>query len=178
MAGDAALNPILAQRLRTLGINEAACAACQLPPQDEAADLVQGEPDLFGRTQYMTPATATAWHRMREQARSDRVTLHLISAFRSVDYQCRLIEQKLADGRTLPEILRVNAIPGFSEHHTGRALDLGTDEVEPLTLAFEQTPAFDWLTRNAHRFDFHMSFPRDNPFDIDYEPWHWMHQSG
>ena len=64
-------------------------------------------------------------------------------------------------------------IPGFSEHHTGRALDLSTPGSEPLSEAFDQTAAFDWLNTHARRFEFSMSYPRNNTTGINYEPWHW-----
>ncbi len=172
------MNRTLVERLQRLGIDEADYAACLLPPQIEAVDLIQCEPDVFDRVQFMTPATVTAWCRMQREAQREGIPLNLVSAFRSIDYQCQLIERKLTEGRTLPDILKVNAIPGFSEHHTGQALDLGTNEVEPLTLSFAETAAFDWLSWYAHRFDFYLSFPQDNPFGIDYEPWHWMHRTG
>ena len=41
--------------------------------------------------------------------------------------------------------------------------------------SFEATPAFAWLQRNATRHRFHLSYPRDNPHGITYEPWHWRH---
>ena len=69
----------------------------------------------------------------------------------------------------------VSAPPGYSEHHTGYAVDLG-DGSRPSThveVTFETTPAFAWLQANARRYNFEMSFPRDNPQNIHYEPWHW-----
>ena len=38
---------------------------------------------------------------------------------------------------------------------------------------FENTGAFDWLSRRASQFGFHLSYPRDNPHGVIYEPWHW-----
>ena len=92
-----------------------------------------------------------------------------------MSYQCELIERKLAAGRSIDDILRVNAPPGYSEHHTGRALDLTTPGIEPLTMAFETTAAFSWLSRHAETFEFMLSYPRDNDAGIDYEPWHWAY---
>lgn len=65
--------------------------------------------------------------------------------------------------------------PGYSEHHTGYAIDIG-DGARPdthLSEAFEDTPAFRWLEKNAARFSFELSFPRHNPQGVSYEPWHW-----
>jgi D-alanyl-D-alanine carboxypeptidase len=70
-------------------------------------------------------------------------------------------------------LLGVSAPPGYSEHHSGGAVDVTTEGVPPLELDFEDTPAFRWLSDHAHKFGFHLSFPRDNPCGYAYEPWHW-----
>ena len=95
---------------------------------------------------------------------------------RSVKHQCEVIRRKLNEGRSLDDILRNNAIPGYSEHHTGRALDLHSGEGSVLTESFDQTPAYNWLTANADRFGFYLSYPKNNPLGISYEPWHWYHK--
>ena len=171
----------LATRLRNLGIPGDAIERCQLPPQIETTHLVQSEDDIYGRRQLMTPTTLARWQQMKTAATKDGIGLVLVSAFRSIDYQCELIERKLAAGRSIEDILKVNTLPGYSEHHTGRALDLHyshSDESdsgtgEPLTEAFGQSSAFDWLHRHAGTYDFSLSYPPDNTSGIAYEPWHW-----
>ena len=101
------------------------------------------------------------------------MVLSVVSAFRSYDYQALLIRQKLERGRTLAEILAVNAPPGCSEHHTGRALDIGTPGCPPVDEVFEQTEAYAWLQRHAGDCGFSLSYPRGNPHGYVYEPWHW-----
>lgn len=167
----------LDNRLAELGITAAMRSACRTPVCEEASDLVDAGTDMFGRSQRMTPQTRSAWLDMRAAAAADDIELKLVSAFRSVDYQCEVISRKLAAGRSIDEILRVNAIPGHSEHHSGRALDLHSGDAEPLEESFEKTAAFDWLSRHAARFGFHLSYPRDNQEGIDYEPWHWCYQA-
>ena len=168
--------PGLNESLRALGITAQHINECCLPSYTEAKDLVEAGVDMFDRPARMTAATFSAWCAMKEAAHLDGIDLKLVSAFRSVDYQCEVIARKLAEGRTIDEILCVNAIPGHSEHHTGRALDLHAGEEEPLTPGFEQHPAFEWLTRHAGSFGFSLSYPRDNADGIDYEPWHWCYQ--
>ena len=96
-----------------------------------------------------------------------------LSGFRTFDYQAELIRKKLAGGQEIGEILRVNAAPGFSQHHTGNAIDIATPGSRPLTEEFEHSPAFRWLTGNAGRFGFSMTYPKDNSAGFIYEPWHW-----
>lgn len=147
-----------------------------LPLQHEPAELVDAGQDMFGRAQRMTPETLVAWRRMCESAAADDVELMLVSAFRSVAYQAELIQKKKDAGRSLEDILRVNAAPGFSEHHTGRAIDIASPEDDPLEVTFENTSAFKWLHENAGRFGFVMSYPRGHQNAISYEPWHWCFQ--
>ena len=177
MTGAFSVDRNLMVRLGELGITEEDIRACKLPAYGQSGNLVQAEDDMFGRTQYMTPATFASWQNLKQAAQDEGITLILVSAFRSIDYQCELIAAKLERGQKLSDILSVNAIPGFSEHHTGRALDINTPDCEPLSEAFEETPAFMWLEANASRYEFGLSFPRDNDIGISYEPWHWAFQS-
>ena len=135
--------------------------------------MVDTELDFYQRPQRLTPAAFAAWSSMREAATAQRVSLFLISAFRGYQYQHDLIATKLQKGLGIEEILRVNAAPGHSEHHTGRAVDLGTLGCDALCEEFENTKAFQWLETHAAGFGFSLSYPRDNPYGIDYEPWHW-----
>jgi D-alanyl-D-alanine carboxypeptidase len=104
---------------------------------------------------------------------NDGIRLLIVSGFRSFEYQAQLIRRKLATGQTIGEILRVNAAPGFSQHHTGTAIDVASPGSRPLTEEFEDSAAFRWLLENAGRFGFSMTYPRDNPWGFVYEPWHW-----
>ncbi len=166
-------------RKRVAALHESLCIpadylnSCAMPLQYEEVNLCNCEDDIFGRSQLMTPHALKHWHDMKSAAQSDGIELLLVSAFRSLDYQADLIRSKLIEGQQLDEILKVNAAPGFSEHHTGCALDLTTPNVEPLNEKFEHSEAFSWLDDQASNFKFYLSFPRDNPFGIIYEPWHW-----
>ena len=143
------------------------------PIYDEAAELVDVGPNLVGRMQRLTPQAAEKWAEMQSAAEADGVRLLLVSGFRSIDYQARLIRKKINAGQTVSEILAVNAAPGFSEHHTGRAVDIATPGSRPLTEEFEDSEAFRWLQKHAAVFGFFMSYPRGNAAGFIYEPWHW-----
>lgn len=166
----------LPQQLSRLGITASHIEQCRLPLTEEACTLVDAGLDVFEREILMTPETFDAWQSMLRAAALDEIELQVVSAFRSVDYQCELIGKKLARGQKIDDILCVNAIPGYSEHHTGRALDLTTPDCPPLETEFEHTEAFRWLCAHAPQFGFSLSYPRDNEAGIDYEPWHWAYQ--
>jgi D-alanyl-D-alanine carboxypeptidase len=129
--------------------------------------------DIHNRPQWLTPRAARAFTRMRELAREDRVTLDIVSAFRSADYQLGILRGKCERGLSMAEILRVSAAPGYSEHHSGRAIDLTTPGYAALEEEFERSPAFVWLRKHAARFGYALSYPRRNRHGIAYEPWHW-----
>jgi len=147
------------------------------PGYAEAQELEDVEPNILGRMQKLTPETARAWRQMKSAALTDGIELLLVSGFRSVRYQVDLIRNKLASGHDIESILKVNAAPGFSEHHTGHAIDIATPGTRPLTEEFESSPAFAWLTQHARRFNFTMPYARNNPYGFAYEPWHWSQLS-
>jgi zinc D-Ala-D-Ala carboxypeptidase len=158
---------------RRLGIPADYATSRGLPLCEEAVELTDIGLDINQRMRQLTPAAARAWHAMRQAAEHDGSALLLVSAFRSVEYQRELIARKLAKGENIRSILQVMAAPGHSEHHTGRAVDLTAPGLPPLEEAFEDTASFAWLTQHAAGFGFQLSYPRDNPHGIVYEPWHW-----
>jgi len=129
--------------------------------------------DTRQRAQWLAPRAARAWSRMRDAATHGGVQLQIVSAFRSGDHQLGILQRKLARGQSMREILRVSAAPGYSEHHSGRALDITTPGFAALEEQFERSPAFAWLKKNAARYGFRLSYPRRNKHGIAYEPWHW-----
>jgi D-alanyl-D-alanine carboxypeptidase len=147
------------------------------PEFEEAEALVKVGPNLVGRMQRLTPETAAKWQDMVAAAGKDDVSLLIVSGYRSIDYQAQLIRAKIDAGQVISEILAVNAAPGFSEHHSGRAIDIATPGSRPLTENFEATTAFRWLQENAGIFGFSMSYPRDNAGGFIYEPWHWAQKA-
>ena len=162
--------------LLELGITDRLLAARRLPVFREVRHLEPAGLGSDGRDKFLTPAAARAWRAMQERAQTDGVLLQLVSGFRSIEFQATLLRQKRAKGIALEEILRINAPPGYSEHHTGRAVDIGTRDCPPLDEAFERTEAFRWLGIKARRFDFSMSYPRGNRQGFIYEPWHWRYK--
>src|SRR5688572_8751716 len=147
--------------LDELGVPQGLCAGRALPVQEEARELELVEVGENGREYLLVPSAAAAWRALRAAAEADGVQLKIVSAFRSVDRQAEIVREKLARGLTLAAIFSASAPPGYSEHHTGRAVDVGTPEAQPLEEDFEGTQAFRWLEANAGRFGFILSYPRD-----------------
>ncbi|QNP40093.1 M15 family metallopeptidase [Lysobacter solisilvae (ex Woo and Kim 2020)] len=163
----------LQDRLHALGLDDGYGERSGLPLVAEPAALTLAGFDRYRRPLWLLSPAARAWRSLHAAALHDGVVLEAISGYRSHDYQLGIFERKLARGQTVQDILTVNAAPGYSEHHSGRALDIGTPDEPPAEESFERTPAFAWLRDNAAAYGFVMSYPRDNPHGIVYEPWHW-----
>ena len=159
--------------LTELGISAEMIAAKGLKTHEEAIALEIAEVGSDGREHRLIPKAASHWLQMNASAQADGIGMFIFSAFRSVERQTQIIRNKIDAGQSLGDILSVSAPPGYSEHHTGRAIDIGTLESENLSLEFGNSSAFAWLQLHAHEFGFVMSYPQGNASGYLYEPWHW-----
>jgi len=140
-------------------------------PIAHEADLVEVIP---GRR--LHGDAAAAFLAMQRDAAAAGVQLRLLSAFRDQETQHNLFFPVMVERSQGPEErAKVSAPPGYSEHHTGYALDLGDARHPELDLesTFDQSAAFAWLQQHAARYHFRLSFPVDNRQGVAYEPWHW-----
>jgi len=116
---------------------------------------VDGEPrrirvvDVDGHDVEVT--TARAFRKMQDAARKDGVHLHIRSGFRSLKKQKSLYRDFRRGWGHLA------ARPGFSNHQSGKALDIVIDD-----------RTLDWLRDHGNRFGFHRTVRR--------EAWHWEFQ--
>ncbi len=115
---------------------------------------------------------------MRSEAKKDGIYLVFLSGYRSINLQNEIFYSlKSLRNQEAAERARVSAPPGYSEHSTGFAIDIGdaTQRETDFETEFENTDAFKWLIKNAAKFHFKLSFTKDNKY-IDYEPWHWRYE--
>ena len=115
---------------------------------------------------------------MRDEAKKNGIYLVFLSGYRSINLQNEIFYSlKSFRNQEAAERARVSAPPGYSEHSTGFAIDIGdaTQRETDFETEFENTDAFKWLIKNANKFHFKLSFTKDNKF-IDYEPWHWRYE--
>ena len=110
---------------------------------------------------------------MVEAAEDDGIDLWVVSAYRSFEQQAQLKGAYLVTYGTGANTF--SADQGYSEHQLGTAIDFTTSNMNgALTAAFENTEAYKWLTDNAHRYGFTLSYPRGNAYYV-FEPWHWRY---
>jgi D-alanyl-D-alanine carboxypeptidase len=165
------------QMLDALGIPLALIAQKRLPFHPEAQELVIAEVSADGTEYLLTPEAAQAWRDMKQAARQDNVILEIVSAFRNLERQIEIIQRKLERDMPMETILSLSAPPGYSEHHSGCAVDINTPGCIATEEPFEDTDAFRWLSTHAGRFGFTLSYPRGNALGFIYEPWHWCYQA-
>ncbi len=116
--------------------------------------------------------------KMKQDAKNDGISLILLSGYRSINlqedifYSLKSIRNQIASERA-----RVSAPPGYSEHSTGFAIDIGdaNKRETDFEVEFENTDAFEWLKNNAAKYHFKLSFDQHNK-NVDYEPWHWRYE--
>lgn len=171
----------------------------QVPHQEETA-LERDEPDrllaLVGKDRPIEPLeyappdlvplddgpyelraeAAEAMAAMAAEAGQDGITLDVISAYRSYDTQAGTYQDWVNRVGAEAAELR-SARPGHSEHQLGLAVDLDDARGCYLRACFGEGEAGQWLTGNAHRFGFVLSYP-EWAFDrtgFRYEPWHYRY---
>jgi D-alanyl-D-alanine dipeptidase len=98
-------------------------------------------------------ATARAFRKMEEAARKDGISLAIRSGFRRHDHQ-RELYRAWREGWG-----NKAARPGFSNHQSGTALDIGIDDASTLA----------WLSANAKRYGFRQTV-RGEPWHFEYKP--------
>ena len=121
---------------------------------------------------------------MMERIRKDiDKQLFIDSGYRSPGKQAYLFFYYLTTSSeySLKENAKWIAMPGYSEHGnpTNNAIDFTSENGingfsdNQTAKDFEALPEFDWLMKNANQFNFYLSYPKDNPFGVAFEPWHW-----
>jgi zinc D-Ala-D-Ala carboxypeptidase len=154
--------------------------------------LVKISPVIFGagketrktEIQFCAVHSYNDYLRMCEQMRND-IGRHLIiqTGFRSAGIQAYLFFKYLTtiSKYSLKDNLKKVAMPGYSQHNNpaNNAIDLcSEDGINGFTgkqtaADFERLPEFRWMQANAYKYNFYLTYPKNNQFGIAYEPWHW-----
>ena len=144
-------------------------------PYQEAAyeNLIEIQPNILVHKEMYK-----SLKEMREDAEKDGIYLVFLSGFRSIQLQKQIFYSlKSIRNQIASERARVSAPPGYSEHSTGFAIDIGDAYVREADFdeSFENTSAFRWLKKNAAKYHFRLSFDKKQN-SVDYEPWHWRYE--
>lgn len=136
------------------------------------------------RCQYLPENVYRQYRKMIKAMRQDiHKTLFVESGYRSAAYQLYLFVFYLKKhDYSIRKTAKLVAIAGYSEHGSPdyQAMDFinidginGEDNPE----SFENLTEYQWLLKNAAKFGFILSYPRDNPSGIQFEPWHWRYDT-
>lgn len=117
---------------------------------------------------YLLPQTKAALNEMSEAAKKDSVLLIVDSGFRSKSFQKRIIKERMLSGEPYEKVINYVAPPGYSQHHTGRAIDF-----VPSVALFANSDTYRWLKENAARYGFVETYGEDSTGVIPWESWHW-----
>jgi len=144
-------------------------------PYKEAAyeDLIEIKPNILVHKGMYKSLKA-----MQDDAERDGILLVFLSGYRSIKLQEQIFYSlKSIRNQIASERARVSAPPGYSEHSTGFAIDIGDayEREADFEESFENTRAFNWLKMNAAKYHFRLSFDK-NHTSVDYEPWHWRYE--
>ena len=119
-----------------------------------------------------------AFSEMAAEALLDNFKLEAFSTYRSYDYQVDLYKRYVErDGEEAAD--RYSARPGYSEHQTGLAFDIGevNGKEHYASSSFGDTEAGKWIATNAYRFGFIMRYPEGKEKITGYmfESWHFRY---
>lgn len=108
---------------------------------------------------------------MEEAARKEGIELIVCSTYRTYDYQKRL-NHTYQKAPKSDDFTTYSALPGHSQHHLGTTIDF-----YPISEKFAYSKAGKWLSKNAHRYGFSLSFPEgeSDKTGYIYEPWHYRY---
>jgi LAS superfamily LD-carboxypeptidase LdcB len=110
-------------------------------------------------------------NRLLTAATQEGIPLSVLSAYRSFGTQATLkAGYKVTFGAGTAN--KFSADQGYSEHQLGSTVDFTTPTAGETLTNFDKTSAYTWLTTNAYKYGFILSYPKNNTF-YQYEPWHW-----
>jgi len=135
---------------------------------------------IFVDGQFLSKPVFSAFSGMNNTLEEDvGKRLKIFSGYRSPAYQAIVFLKCLKENNF--DFLRTAkgvAFPGYSEHSdpVNLAIDVCatngvSSNIGPVN--FEKTTEYKWLVRNAGKYGFFMSYPRNNKDGIMFEPWHW-----
>lgn len=123
---------------------------------------------------YINKEAYEAFLNMKNDIEKENMTIRIISAYRSFNYQENLYNNYLKkDDKAFVDTY--SARPGYSEHHTGLAIDIDNNKLD--FNKFYMTKEFVWMNENSYKYGFIIRYPKDKEYitGYTYEPWHFRY---
>lgn len=113
-----------------------------------------------------------AFKNMYEAAKKEGLGLVINSSYRSYQDQeniCNTFKDLYGEGY----VTKYVALPGFSEHQTGLAFDIGSTSSK----VFAESKEYEWMKENAYKYGFILRFTKANAYITGFrsEPWHYRY---
>ena len=123
---------------------------------------------------YMVPCAAAALEEMFSAAEEDGYTLLAVSGYRSYSTQSLLFKNKVDSVGSRERAQKTVAPPGASEHQSGLAMDVVSNNYRYLNRDFLNTPEGKWVAQNCCYFGFIVRYKDGwtNVTGCNPEPWH------
>lgn len=136
-------------------------------------NLVEITKNVNGK-RLLVKEAADMFYKMSEEIEKNNMSIRIISAYRSYEYQKTLYNNYvLKDGQEKADTY--SARPGFSEHQTGLVIDIDNNKLNYEN--FENTEEYKWMQNNSYKYGFILRYPKDKE-DItgyQYESWHYRY---
>lgn len=115
-----------------------------------------------------------AYVNMYNAALADGMHLYVSTSYRNYNFQSTLYYNYVAeDGQELADTY--SARPGYSEHQTGLAVDLGTSTNHSIS-QFKYYEEYNWMKENAYKYGFIQRYTEDNQYITGYQPEEWHYR--
>lgn len=138
----------------------------------EKLTLLPKEYAVTGKEEYFLSRAFPYLQNLIQASKSAGTELGIVSAFRSFETQRDLKSKyKVVYGSGANTFA---AEQGYSEHQLGTTVDFTTPTLGTAFEKFDTTSTYFWLTENAYKYGFVLSYPKGNTYYI-YEPWHWRY---
>ena len=124
----------------------------------------------------LTAETMAAFEEMKSDAKAVNIGFYIGSGYRSYSYQDGLYKRRVnRDGRDSAD--KSTARPGHSEHQTGLAFDVCSNNVDSskcINSGFDNTEPAKWLSQNCYKYGLIIRYPngKTNYTGYKYESWH------
>ena len=153
----------------------------KLPSSYAPKDLVKASKSGIrrGENYYLRSIVIPDLTRMITDAKLEGVDLSIVSGYRSYQTQIDTYNYwlKMNNGNTnLVDTFSARA--GHSQHQLGTAIDFSTNEIrDKLGDEFSNTKASKWLSQNAYKYGFVISYPKgyENITGYKHESWHYRY---
>lgn len=147
----------------------------KIPGNYQPENLVPVDDEKYGYWNMIRADVYEEFKKMSADAQKDNVTLFIASPYRSYNDQKILYNSYVASD-DVKKADTYSARPGYSEHHTGLAMDLIPEFGLELD-TFENSDGFKWMQENGYKYGFILRYPKDKEYITGYmyEPWHYRY---